>query len=364
MKLSLVIVENSTLFTFILLKMACENPRSIRNPVYKGMNDDEAYEFFSSRYEDVSIDWNKHQFTTPFDLYIEVPCGCCASCQRRRLNGYRIRLLSELSRWSRNAFVTLTFNDSYLKYLDDHCNSDYNKPVRQFLDNLRKKYGKGIRHWFVCEFGKLHGRPHYHGILFNLPEHLTADDIIDSWNRHRQGSRKNKKDQWDFGPSDRGICYVGNECSSKTAHYITKYLTKEWSFGRTVPRVISSKGLGENYCTPEQIAAHHRDGLKPYISTSNDYVVPLPRFLATRIFSKQDMRQLSANRAISPFFIFNGKQFPTAEALRLYRHNVFERNVRLGLSLRENPHKLSRRSSYKKKQELFEFASLTSSIKF
>lgn len=331
--------------------MACENPRLVPNPYYRGMSDDEKYSSFSDRFEDIKVDWRKKDFFRPFDEYVEVPCGICASCQRRRLNGYRIRLLNELSCFQRNAFVTLTFNDKYLEYLDNKCDSNYNKPVLQFLDNLRKKYGKGIRHWFVCEFGSLHGRPHYHGILFNLPLHITADDIIDTWNRHRQGSRKRKKNQWDFAPSDRGICYIGHKCDDQTAHYITKYLTKEWSYDRVVPRIISSKGLGLSYITPEQVAAHHRDGeLHPYITTSNDYVVPLPRYYMDRIFSKDEKKQMSAARAMSPFYIFNGKRFPDKDSLVAYRRNVFMRNVRDGLSLQFNKNVKPRRRGVKEAQ--------------
>lgn len=336
--------------------MACENPRRVPNPFYRGLTDDEKHFFFSDRYEEVKVDWQQRQLPSPFDDYIEVPCGICASCQRRRLNGYRIRLLAEMSCWQRNAFLTLTFNPAYLEYLDKECDSNYNKPVLQFLDNLRKKYGKGIRHWFVCEFGSLHGRPHYHGILFNLPPGLTADQIIDTWNRHRQGSRKKKKSQWDFAPSDRGIAYIGNRCDSQTAHYITKYLTKEWSYGRVVPRIISSKGLGLSYITPEQVAAHHRDGkLHPYITTSNDYVVPLPRYYKERIFTKQEIRTMTALSALDPVYRFNGKIFPDAKSKDSYRLNVFKKNVREGLSLEVNPSVKKRRRGLKdlRTRELF-----------
>lgn len=316
--------------------MACENPRRVLNPRYRDLDPEDVDMKIATDYEALPVDWSK--VGSNFAKYIEIPCGICASCERRRLNGYRMRLLNEISRWPRNAFVTLTFNESYLRYLDEECDSNYNKPVLQFLDNLRKKYGKGIRHWFVCEFGKLKGRPHYHGILFNIPESLTSDAIIDSWNRHRQGSRKNKKSQWSFAPSDRGVAYVGNRCDSRTCHYICKYITKEWSFGRVRPRIISSKGIGENYITPSVISAHHRSGqLLPYITTSNDYVVPLPRYYSERIFSDDDRRLMLYNREINPVYRYNGKRFGTLEELESYRRDIFKENVRRGFSLLTPP---------------------------
>lgn len=328
--------------------MSCENPKRIRNPRYRGMSDQEAYDFWYDRYSSI-IDWENPKLYRSYqysgctfktsilcqapDLYIEVPCCLCRSCQKSRLNGYRIRLLSELERSSRSLFVTLTFNDDYLAYLNDQCGGNYNKPVLQFLDNLRKKYGKGIRHWFICEFGKLHGRPHYHGILFNVPESVTADDVIDSWNRHRQGSRSKKRSQWDFASTDRGICYIGSECNQKTGHYITKYLTKDWSYGLTVPRVISSRGLGENYVKPEVVLAHHRDGLRPYITTSAGYYVSLPRYLKSRIFTKEDLASIQLDSYLDPNYFYAGRRFGSRADMISYRKSCFERNVSKGLSL-------------------------------
>ena len=106
----------------------------------------------------------------PPDYILEVPCGYCHSCQKSYNNQYRIRLLYELRKYPPGTclFVTLTFDDDNLKKFS----KDTNKAVRLFLDRLRKDYGKQIRHWFVCEFGTLYGRPHYHGILFNVPQAL------------------------------------------------------------------------------------------------------------------------------------------------------------------------------------------------
>lgn len=323
--------------------MSCENPRTIRNPRYRGMSNDEARNYFNTYYENIlDIDWSLKPCHDPFDLFIEVPCGICHSCQRKRLNGYRLRLLEEMSQHSRNAFVTLTFNDSYLKYLDDECNSNYNKPVLQWLDNLRKQFGKGIRHWFVCEFGSLNGRPHYHGILFGIPEELTADAIISTWNCHRAGSRKTKIDQWSLDNNTRGIAYVGNYCNEQTAHYICKYITKDSSpyYKKAVPRIISSRGLGLSYVNKSNIDAHHRRGqLLPYISTPNEYVVPLPRYLSSRIFTKDEFKLMSWQRFVNPLLMFNGRKFNTPAELISYRSRIFDENLKLGLSLDELPYR-------------------------
>ena len=36
------------------------------------------------------------------------------------------------------------------------------------MKNLRREYGSGIRFLGCGEYGELHGRPHYHYILFNI----------------------------------------------------------------------------------------------------------------------------------------------------------------------------------------------------
>ena len=121
------------------------------------------------RYKDMTfnevVDYSETYYGCfwPPDYYLEVPCGYCHSCQKSYNNQYRIRLLYELRKYPSGTclFVTLTFDDDNLKKFS----KDTNKAVRLFLDRLRKDYGKQIRHWFVCEFGTLYGRPHYHGIL-------------------------------------------------------------------------------------------------------------------------------------------------------------------------------------------------------
>ena len=108
----------------------------------------------------------------PPDYIVEVPCGYCFSCQKSSNNQYRIRLMYEIRKWPPNTclFVTLTFDDENLmKYQDNP-----NKAVRLFLDRMRKRFGKQIRHWFIGEYGSLKGRPHYHGILFNVPRELST----------------------------------------------------------------------------------------------------------------------------------------------------------------------------------------------
>ena len=112
------------------------------------------------------------------DYHISVGCGKCDYCQKRRLNAYRIRLNYELQQYSNSLFVTLSFCDDALEEYKD----DYNKAVLQFLDALRKYYKHNIRHWFICEFGTEHGRPHYHGLLFNVP-YISFEDIESIWNR-------------------------------------------------------------------------------------------------------------------------------------------------------------------------------------
>ena len=162
--------------------MACEQPKNIVNRRYVDMT-----------YNEI-IDYAKVNYGTfwPPDYVIEVPCGYCHSCQKSYNNQYRIRLMYEVRRWPPNSclFVTLTFDDDNLKKFS----KDTNKAVRLFLDRLRKDYGKQIRHWFVCEFGTLHGRPHYHGILFNVPQ-----ELIDGYDSDVPGHHPLLASRWQYG---------------------------------------------------------------------------------------------------------------------------------------------------------------------
>lgn len=238
---------------------------------------------------------------------IDVGCGKCHSCQKRRLNDYVVRMHYELERYPNSLFVTLSFTDSALKEYENN----YNKAVLQFLDALRKELGKNIRHFFVLEYGnddtyinrkgklaKGTKRPHFHGILFNLP--WIDFTLIESiWNRGNGKRRDLRKDKnVDFFRKPRGFVYLeAIRDTGKCSSYICKYLNKDYQVPGYRHRLIVSRGFGIGYLSPLQIQLH-RSTLSPFMAW-NGIFRPLSQYYKNKIFTQEDKDALVKMQFIS-----------------------------------------------------------------
>lgn len=255
------------------------------------------------------------------------------------MRDYMIRLLYEFYKYPNSYFITLTFNDDALKWYD----TDLNRSVREFLDRFRKSVNdnKQIRHWFVCEFGTLHGRPHYHGILFNLPldkfckNSDELKEILESnWyhtlnDAHFIGDRTKVSNGW------IDISRVRGEGAPR---YISKYVTKSFSDYKKTPRIISSVGIGKGYLNSENLNFHKdKSGmLRPYI-LKNGYKIPLPRYYADKIFTESDKVSMLLDRTYTERngdkeFIWQGQKYPNDYEYCKARMQTYKDNCRIGLS--------------------------------
>lgn len=289
--------------------MSCESPLRVPNPRYAccigadNFNPDKAYDGVTI--QDYCETFFGYRGRPP-DEYIDVPCGTCFSCNRSRLNGWRIRLLSEVNRYPNSIFVTLTFNDKYLRKFQDNPN----KAISLFLDRTRKKYGKQIRHFFIAEFGTLKGRIHYHGIIFNAPyKSLDPTELAKEWKY--------------------GFVYLG-WCNEKTCNYIVKYITKDAPKGQKVPRVIASKGLGEGYI--QVYGNRHIASQMPYIRKGN-YRIPLPRYYLTKMWSDYERVQLQIKSMLEPFVRYvDGYKYTDELSYKSALKRYSAKQISIGLS--------------------------------
>lgn len=136
-----------------------------------------------------------------------VPCGKCGACLQARRNDWAIRLKEE-QRVSLNAwFVTLTYEESQLPISDTGFPTLQKKDLQDFLKRLRRKIDrmsidvfnyematdfvdhehrkmqhKGVRYYGIGEYGTKYKRPHYHVILYNVPE-VTMQSIHSIWKK-------------------------------------------------------------------------------------------------------------------------------------------------------------------------------------
>ena len=280
--------------------MACENPIRMLNPAYKDDNDRLFWlEYYRKTYK---------YFGLP-DEYIEVPCGKCHSCKKDRLNSWRLRLNAECHRYPDSHFITLTFDDEYLRKFGKHPN----KAVRLFLDRLRKYYGKGIKHFIIGEYGERKHRFHYHGILFNCSK-LNADELHKIWKY--------------------GFVYLGY-VNEKTANYVCKYLTKDDKNPNSLvklPRIIASHGIGES------LVDEYKDSpiytlYKPYITLNNGGKLKLPRYIVDKLYDIEDKIRMKIINSEKPFERFlDGVKYTDELEYIIARKKKFDINVSLGLS--------------------------------
>lgn len=99
--------------------------------------------------------------TQPFP----VPCGRCAFCRTKDINSWCLRIQHEIEYSSSAYFFTLTYADEHLP-LDGQLRK---RDVQLWLKRLRKAYA-AIRYFLIGEYGGEGNRPHYHAVIFNLPD--------------------------------------------------------------------------------------------------------------------------------------------------------------------------------------------------
>lgn len=138
-------------------------------------------------------------------LFLSVACGKCTICTERKKNEWKTRAVCESqTSQSQPIFFTLTYNDFCMP-----CNGVRKGAIQRFMKRLRINverycgFKTNIRYYVCAEYGTKTKRPHYHGILWNLPlllpEHV--DDLIDkSWsfatNKKFYDSVPNKFDKY------------------------------------------------------------------------------------------------------------------------------------------------------------------------
>jgi len=115
---------------------------------------------------------------------VNVPCGKCENCIRRRRLEWAFRMEAELRFCKTAYFVTLTYNDDNIPitaYGDPSTGEAIGgftlskRDFQLFMKRLRKATGDDMVRYFACgEYGSKTLRPHYHAIIFGL----KLDDLV------------------------------------------------------------------------------------------------------------------------------------------------------------------------------------------
>lgn len=217
---------------------------------------------------------------------IDVPCGVCIECRRKKASQWKIRLSEELKHNPiKGQFITLTYNDEELEKLMQECNNDeteiFTKSVRRWLELVRYHTKHQPRHWLIAEKGQNNTeRLHIHGIIWDNPEIVN---------------------KWKYGRTD-----VGWGTNSRTVGYLVKYMLKpDPKHANFKSKILTSRGIGLQYIKGEGKRVNKYD----FHDTNENYRLPngqkvgLPQYFRQKLWSTEEREFLRL------MHIYRGKVF-------------------------------------------------------
>lgn len=138
-------------------------------------------------------------------------CGQCLFCRINRARVWSHRLMLEQKNWKESIFVTLTYDDANLPA----AGSLIPKHLTLFLKRVRRNYDLPFRYYAVGEYGDLHGRPHFHLVMFGIGKCIEL--IQKAWSCKTCGK-------------PFGLVHIG-EVNNQSTRYITGYIVKKLKKG-------------------------------------------------------------------------------------------------------------------------------------
>lgn len=230
--------------------------------------------------------WNPPVCTDERFRYVEVECGHCFECRKKRRREWRIRNYEQLKETPHAVFFTGTVSPQRYEYICEKYgfkndgsqdNEIITKIHRLFLERIRKETGKSVKHWCVTEKGHTNTRRiHLHGLFYA-----------------REGQTKWQLTKLLYENWIDGYKYYGKYVNEKTINYVSKYMTKKDKDNPDyVSIILCSKGLGANYAKENQLK--HRWNKEKTIITykaRSGQDLPLPRYYKTTLYT-DEQRQL------------------------------------------------------------------------
>lgn len=219
-----------------------------------------------------------------FTTDVPVPCGKCPVCKSNRKRDWIFRLKQESKASLIAHFITLTYDNKHLPYSGNGYGSLYKPDLQKFWKRLRKntttdpRFPK-IKYYAVGEYGSQRKRPHYHAIVFNVP---------DSEMFHKS---------WKLGKVDAQL--ANGPAIAYTLDYIDKpHVIPMFKGDDRLPEFsVMSRGLGEAYMTPGVVAYHKSNLDNSYVVQEGGYKQRMPRYYKKRIYDETEQLELSRKAA-------------------------------------------------------------------
>lgn len=204
---------------------------------------------------------------------IAVPCGKCPACLARRTSAWSFRLMQEEKRSSNAQFITLTYDTVHAQITPNGFMTLHKPDFQNFMKALRKlNPEKKLKYYAVGEYGGKSKRPHYHIILFN--HDVTTIQRA-----------------WKMGSTHYGTV------TGASVGYTLKYLSKKSQIpqhkndDRQPEFSLMSKGLGDNYLTPQMKKWHTSDNNnRMYCNLTDGKKISMPRYYKDKIYTDEQRK--------------------------------------------------------------------------
>lgn len=192
---------------------------------------------------------------------LRIPCGTCLGCVKSRAREWALRCTLELNYHPEACWCTLTYDDKYLPPTLDKFH------LSRFMRRLRKEiHPARVRFFGAGEYGEKTYRPHYHAILFGLPQHTA----------HVQAAWPHGYAQVDH-LTPAAVSYVAGYCAKKIGWKLERGERIDYSTGEVYdyepPFVLMSRRPGIGASARE----HWRSWRSFAVLGGNP--MPVPRFL-------------------------------------------------------------------------------------
>lgn len=221
-------------------------------------------------------------------------CGQCMPCRKNKHRIWASRIMVESLQWSDNTMVTLTYDEDHMPRLDDGRGILVRDELTGFLKRLRKAVQPHKFRFFGCgEYGDESMRPHFHVILFNMPNCVYGQSRYDKRLRIVECCKNCDliRDKWARG----GVFLC--ELNMSTSQYVAQYVTKKMlhvddprlkGLSPEFPAMSLRPGIGydamyDYASTLLEFDIHHRRVDVPSTIQIGKRVLPLGRYLQKRL---------------------------------------------------------------------------------
>jgi hypothetical protein len=171
----------------------------------------------------------------------------------------------------------MTYSDEKMNYSSDENGTLNKRDIQLFLKKLRKKINyestkigkvpKTIKYFICGEYGEHTNRPHYHGIIFNIPAYMDGQKtLLQCW--------------------DNGFIMLGT-VTPQSISYSAKYCINEISNFNEREKTFAmvSKGMGISYVG--RLKDWHNRNNVFYAHADGGKKVALNRYYREKIFDKK-----------------------------------------------------------------------------